>query len=49
MEEEKIQPPKFLHQFEDDPSENIKKTSNLLDDSIRRSPLVSNSSQLEIF
>jgi hypothetical protein len=38
MEEEEIQPPEFLYQFEDNPLENLRNTSNFLDVQLGKEP-----------
>jgi hypothetical protein len=38
MEEEEFQPPEFLYQFEDDPSENLRNISNCLDVQLGKEP-----------
>jgi hypothetical protein len=38
MEEEEIQPPRFLYQFEDDFFENLRNTSNFLDGQLGKEP-----------
>jgi hypothetical protein len=38
MEEEEIQPPRFLYQYEDDPFENLRNTLNCLDGQLGKKP-----------